>query len=58
MSGTIEQGKAANLVLLDANPLVDIGAMSQRSGVMVAGRWVPLEEIEARLEEIARRYGN
>lgn len=57
-SGTVEEGKVANLVLLDANPLVDIRAMSRRSGVMVAGRWVPMEEIEARLEEIARSYGN
>lgn len=58
VSGTIEEGKVANLVLVDANPLADIRAMSRRSGVMVQGRWVPIDEIDARLEEIALSYGN
>ena len=58
VSGTVEEGKVANLILLDANPLTDISAMSHRSGVMVRGTWVSIEEIEQRLEEIAGRYGN
>jgi imidazolonepropionase-like amidohydrolase len=58
VSGTIEEGKVANLVLVDANPLADITAMSRRSGVMVRGTWVSVEEIEERLEEIASSYGN
>ena len=58
VSGTIEEGKVANLVLVDANPLQDISAMSRRSGVMVAGTWLSKEEIDERLEEIAASYGN
>lgn len=57
-SGTVEEGKVANLILLDENPLTDIRAMSYRSGVMVQGRWVSSEEIETRLAEIASGYGN
>jgi imidazolonepropionase-like amidohydrolase len=54
--GTIAPGQRADLVLLDANPLDDIGNLTRRSGVMVRGRWVSGEEIRAGLEEIAARY--
>lgn len=50
--GTIAPGMRADLVLLDANPLTDISAVRQRAGVVVAGRWVPAEEIAG----ILRRY--
>ena len=58
VSGTVEVGKVADLILLSANPLADISAVSEREGVMVRGRWVSNEEIEERLEEIASSYGN
>lgn len=51
--GTVEEGKVADLVLLEANPLDDIGNMARRAGVMARGRWIPVAEIETRLEEIA-----
>jgi imidazolonepropionase-like amidohydrolase len=56
-AGTIETGKRADLILLDANPLTSIANVQQRSGVMVSGRWLPIDEIERRLEEIAARAG-
>src|SRR5262245_39137596 len=37
--GTVEAGKRADLVLLDADPLADIRNIRRRAGVMVAGRW-------------------
>ncbi len=37
-TGTIETGKAADIIAVDADPLVDIGAMKQVSFVMAAGR--------------------
>lgn len=47
--GTIEPGKRADLLLLDANPLQDIGNVARISGVMVNGRWYPRAAIDARL---------
>jgi imidazolonepropionase-like amidohydrolase len=37
-TGTIEVGKAADIIAVDADPLADIGAMKQVSFVMAAGR--------------------
>lgn len=55
--GTIEPGKVADLVLLEANPLADIRNVERRAGVMVRGRWLPETEIQDRLADIAREYG-
>ena len=52
--GTIEIGKEADLVLLDANPLEDISASSQISGVMLRGRWVAKTEINRLLKSWER----
>lgn len=57
-SGTIALGKRADLVLLDANPLVDVGNTTRRAGVMLRGRWLPKAEIERRLAAIAKSVGN
>ena len=57
-TGTIETGKRADLVLLEADPLADIRNTTKRAGVMVRGRWLPQAEIEARLAEVARGVGN
>lgn len=51
--GTIEVGKRADLVLLEANPLDAIENVKQRAGVMAAGVWLSAEEIEGRLAELA-----
>ena len=55
--GTVAVGNRADLVLLDANPLTDIGNLTRRSGVMVRGRWVSKAEIDKGLDELARRNG-
>ncbi|MBI4422000.1 MAG: amidohydrolase family protein [Gemmatimonadetes bacterium] len=54
--GTIAPGLRADLVLLDGNPLEDIGNLTLRSGVMLRGRWIPAEEINEMLERIAAAY--
>jgi len=51
--GTVEQGKRADLILLNANPLEDVGNTERRAGVMVRGRWFTEEELKRRLDEIA-----
>ncbi len=57
-SGTVEEGKVADLILVEENPLDDIANIRSQAGVVVRGRWLPQAEIEARLEAIARSYGN
>ena len=56
--GTVAVGSRADLILLEANPADDIGSVRNRVGVMVNGRWIPADEIERRLREIALFYGN
>ena len=57
-AGTVSVGKRADLILLQANPLNDVGNVSRRMGVMVGGLWLSEEWLRERLEEIARSYGN
>jgi imidazolonepropionase-like amidohydrolase len=55
-TGTIEKGKRADLVLLEANPLEDISNTERRSGVMLKGRWFAQRELDKWLDEIAPRF--
>jgi len=48
-TGTVAKGKRADLVLLDANPLQDIGNSSRIAGVIVNGRWLSRATIDAAL---------
>lgn len=56
--GTVEPGKVADLVLLEGNPLADIANTKRIRGVMARGVWVPREELDQRLAEIAAAVGN
>ncbi|MGD9589097.1 MAG: amidohydrolase family protein [Pyrinomonadaceae bacterium] len=53
--GTIEKGKRADLLLLNANPLDDISATENRAGVMLKGKWYPQAELNGWLDEIASK---
>ena len=55
-SGTVEKGKNADLILLDANPLDDITNTEKRSGVMLKGKFYTQAEMNAWLDEIAPRF--
>lgn len=44
--GTVEIGKRADLVLLEENPLEDVGNVRNPLGVMVAGRWLPRDTLQ------------
>ncbi len=46
---TIAPGKAANLVLVDANPLVDVDNTFLIAGVMLEGAWHTREELRSEL---------
>ena len=54
-TGTVAEGKRADLILLNANPLINIANTENRAGVMVNGRWIPQVEIQKRLDEIAAK---
>jgi imidazolonepropionase-like amidohydrolase len=56
--GTIERGKRADLLLLNANPLDDISNTEKRAGVMMRGKWMPEAELKKMLDEIAPRFEN
>ena len=51
--GVIREGAVADLILLDADPLADLGNMSETAGVMLRGRWLPADEIREGLDAIA-----
>jgi imidazolonepropionase-like amidohydrolase len=54
--GSVAPGQRADLLLLNDNPLADLGNIAKRAGVMVNGRWLPQADIQARLERIAAAY--
>ncbi len=54
--GTIEVGKRADMVLLNANPLANISNTREIVGVMARGQWLPDETLQGMLDELAGKY--
>jgi hypothetical protein len=54
--GVVRAGYRADLVLLDENPLEDLGAMKNPAGVVYRGNWLDAKAIKAKLAEIEARY--
>ena len=50
-TGTVEVGKRADLLLVAADPLVDVANVHKITAIMLNGRWLPRAEIERRLSE-------
>jgi imidazolonepropionase-like amidohydrolase len=56
--GPIAEGNRADLLLLQANPLEDVGNLAKRSGVMSRGRWLSQAQLDWLMEELARGYAS
>ncbi len=50
--GRVEQGKIADLVLLDADPLLDIGNVRKISAVVVNGRYLTRADLDKILSDV------
>jgi imidazolonepropionase-like amidohydrolase len=53
-AGIIKQGAAADLILLNGNPLVDINQSKNIAGVVLAGRWLPKSWIDQTLKSLEK----
>ncbi|MFC1714426.1 amidohydrolase family protein [Candidatus Poribacteria bacterium] len=54
--GTINVGLRADLLLVDGNPLVDVGNADKRVGVMLRGHWLPQSELQFMLDAVAAKH--
>ena len=58
--GVIREGAIADLVILNQNPLQDIGATKQIFGIFLEGKWfnrTALDIMEKRVKESIRQTG-
>lgn len=53
--GTVEAGKRADLLLLDADPLAELANTRKISAVILGGRYLPRTELDARMADLVRR---
>ena len=56
MEGTVEEGKHANLVLLDKNPLDDIRNTKSIAGVFLKGKWMDRSTLDSMLLEVETAF--
>jgi imidazolonepropionase-like amidohydrolase len=54
--GTVDVGKRADLILLEDNPLENVGNIQNRVGVMVRGRWLTVAQLQSVLDALIESY--
>ena len=57
-TGAIANGRDADLVLLDDNPIDDIRNARRIHGVMVRGEWFPADDLESMLDRFRATDGS
>jgi imidazolonepropionase-like amidohydrolase len=55
--GTVEEGKLADLVLLEADPLADVKNTRKIVAVVAGGRVLPREALRKMLDEVEAAFG-
>jgi len=55
--GAIAKGRVADVLLLDSNPLTDIAATRQIRGVVLKGRWLGRDRLDALLAQAREKAG-
>jgi imidazolonepropionase-like amidohydrolase len=56
--GTVDEGKNADLVLLDENPTADVANLSKISGVVLKGKYLPKAALEKMKADVAAVYSS
>ncbi len=56
--GTVDAGKNADLVVLDANPMADVANMSKIAAVVLKGKYFPKAVLEQQKASVAAAYAN
>jgi imidazolonepropionase-like amidohydrolase len=56
--GTVEEGKRADLLLLNSNPLTDIQNLKDKNGIMIRGIWLSREDIDQISNKIKSTFSN
>jgi imidazolonepropionase-like amidohydrolase len=56
MEGTISEGKNADLVLLNKNPLTDIKNTKTIEGVFLKGKWYDRSKIDLMLKQVEAAF--
>lgn len=54
--GTVEVGKQADLLLLDANPLSDVANTRRIAAVIIRGRYYSRQRLDGMMADLAHRY--
>lgn len=54
--GTVAEGLAADLILLDSNPLEDVDAVRDPVGIVLAGRWLSAADLQASLNALVDKF--
>ncbi|MDF2159134.1 amidohydrolase family protein [Algoriphagus sp. CAU 1675] len=54
--GMIKKGMAADFVMVEKNPLEDLKTMQKPMGVVIRGKWIGQEELQAQLDQIEQNH--
>ena len=54
--GTVDEGKNADLVLLDANPLVDVANLGKIAAVFLKGKYLSKDALKKKKKDVAAEY--